>query len=140
MASSISPSADEHPPKRQKLSSSHNPSTSTPYITTHPTALGAAAKSSTRTQIVMSESGFQPDREEQVGISHFVNTSNVGFTGVLKQRYAWLSSTRARRLAIYGCCHPCNHSIWMCYGCWRGLFTFNKVMFWRGAFSWTLYT
>lgn len=35
----------------------------------------------------MSDNGFQPEREAQVGIVHFVNTTNVGFTGTLKQRY-----------------------------------------------------
>jgi tRNA pseudouridine13 synthase len=38
-------------------------------------------------QAVMSDTGFQPERETQVGILHFVNAENLGFTGTLKQRY-----------------------------------------------------
>ena len=38
-------------------------------------------------QTVMSDTGFQPEREVQVGILHFVNSENIGFTGTLKQRY-----------------------------------------------------
>ena len=41
----------------------------------------------TITQTVVSDSGFQPEREAQVGILHFVNSENIGFTGTLKQRY-----------------------------------------------------
>lgn len=38
-------------------------------------------------QTVVSDTGFQPDREAQVGILKFVNEKNAGFTGTLKQRY-----------------------------------------------------
>lgn len=33
------------------------------------------------------ETGFEPEREKSCAIIHFVNPSNPGFTGVLKQRY-----------------------------------------------------
>jgi tRNA pseudouridine13 synthase len=39
-----------------------------------------------KTQLVISDNGFQPEREAQVGILHFVNLSNPGFSGTLKQR------------------------------------------------------
>lgn len=39
-------------------------------------------------QTVVSEiGGFQPEREVEVGITEFVNTTNTGFSGVLKQRH-----------------------------------------------------
>jgi len=38
-------------------------------------------------QTVLSETGFQPDREAEVGITEHVNTENRGFSGVFKQRY-----------------------------------------------------
>ncbi len=40
-----------------------------------------------KTHLVVVDNGFQPEREAQVGILHFVNTSNPGFSGTLKQRY-----------------------------------------------------
>jgi hypothetical protein len=40
-----------------------------------------------KTHLVIIDNGFQPEREAQVGILHFVNTSNPGFSGTLKQRY-----------------------------------------------------
>ncbi|KAG0648526.1 tRNA pseudouridine(13) synthase [Hyphodiscus hymeniophilus] len=38
-------------------------------------------------QKVTSDTGFQPEREAEVGILHFVNEKKLGFTGTLKQRY-----------------------------------------------------
>ena len=35
---------------------------------------------------IMSSTGFQPEREIEVGILHVVNSANKGFTGVLKHR------------------------------------------------------
>jgi len=35
---------------------------------------------------IMSSTGFQPEREVEVGILHVVNSANKGFTGVLKHR------------------------------------------------------
>ena len=35
---------------------------------------------------IMSSTGFQPEREVEVGILHVVNSTNKGFTGVLKHR------------------------------------------------------
>ncbi|KAH7321647.1 pseudouridine synthase [Rhexocercosporidium sp. MPI-PUGE-AT-0058] len=39
------------------------------------------------TRVVISDTGFQPEKEIAVGITHFVNSENPGFQGVLKQRY-----------------------------------------------------
>jgi len=38
------------------------------------------------TRVVISDTGFQPEKEIAVGITHFVNSENPGFQGVLKQR------------------------------------------------------
>jgi hypothetical protein len=40
-------------------------------------------------QHVVSESGFQPNREVEAGIVEFVNKENQGFSGILKQRYVF---------------------------------------------------
>ena len=74
----------EPPRKRQKISPP--PSFST-------TATAQSSKSVTkmddsRTQNAVSDNGFQPEREIACGILHFVNSSNPGFSGTLKQRYA----------------------------------------------------
>ncbi|KAH8596856.1 pseudouridine synthase [Bisporella sp. PMI_857] len=63
------------PPKRQKLESA---STSDSHSITTPQS---------RARTIMSDSGFQPDREVEVGITQVVNASNQGFQGTLKQRY-----------------------------------------------------
>lgn len=82
---------DEPPPKRQKVDSPHASTQQAPDFTTPKLAQGLTVKDVTHTQTVMSDTGFQPDREAEVGILHFVNSSNVGFTGILKQRYVKLS-------------------------------------------------
>jgi len=64
----------EPPPKRQKLSSP-------------PPTISTATNMDRTNQTVLSETGFQPDREAEVGITEYVNTENRGFSGVFKQRY-----------------------------------------------------
>jgi hypothetical protein len=79
----------EPPRKRARLSPSTNsPSTNT--IQQPPKDVMIMEPYTVQT--VMSDSGFQPEREFQVGILHFVNSSNPGFTGTLKQRYGISSS------------------------------------------------
>lgn len=72
------------PRKRQRLSPPTPPSTSSNTTTT---SKQVAKINDTIKQTVMSDTGFQPEREAQVGILHFVNSENLGFTGTLKQRY-----------------------------------------------------
>jgi hypothetical protein len=86
MASSESLNDVEPPRKRQRLS----PTTQHPPSSTNAT-LPQAAKMEDHTikETVMSDSGFQPDREAQAGILHFVNKQSLGFTGTLKQRYVF---------------------------------------------------
>jgi hypothetical protein len=74
----------EPPRKRPRLSP--QPSSSNTTTTQH-TANQGATMDGTIKQTVMSDNGFQPEREAQVGILHFVNASNPGFSGILKQRY-----------------------------------------------------
>jgi hypothetical protein len=80
------------PTKRQKISA-ETPSivnTTQPVTTTQP---GKDVKMDDRkTHLAVVDNGFQPEREAEVGILHFVNTSNPGFSGTLKQRY------------VSGCC------------------------------------
>ena len=78
MASSESLNDVEHPRKRQRLS----PTTQHPPSSTNAT-LPKAAKMDHNTvkQTVMSDSGFQPDREVQAGILHFVNEHSFGVHG-----------------------------------------------------------
>src|SRR5271163_3815462 len=78
----------EPPRKRQKLSPP--PSTSrTPATKTQQSGKQVATIETqmTQTRVVVSDNGFQPEREAQVGILHFVNGTNPGFSGTLKQRY-----------------------------------------------------
>jgi hypothetical protein len=86
MASSNSQDVVTEPPrKRQRLSPP--PSTSTSATTTPEAGSKVVKMDDTIKQSVMSDTGFQPEREVQVGILHFVNSENPGFTGTLKQRY-----------------------------------------------------
>jgi hypothetical protein len=78
--------ASQPPPKRQKIS----PTQSKPSISTstaQQTDKPAAKMDHMPTQMVVSVNGFQPEREIKVGITHFVNHENPGFSGTLKQRY-----------------------------------------------------
>jgi hypothetical protein len=74
------------PPKRQKISPSQS-KTSISTSTTRQTETSAAKMDHMPTQMVVSVNGFQPEREIKVGITHFVNHENPGFSGTLKQRY-----------------------------------------------------
>lgn len=94
MTSSNSPHVATEPPlKRQKLSSPR----STIITAVEATAEHVAGEDfdkkmdepKIQTQIVISGNGFQPEREEAVGILHFVNTTNPGFSGTLKQRHVF---------------------------------------------------
>jgi hypothetical protein len=69
------------PTKRQKIS------TETPSIvpTTQPEI--PTEMDHQKTHLTIVDNGFQPEREYQVGILCFVNNSNPGFSGTLKQRY-----------------------------------------------------
>jgi tRNA pseudouridine13 synthase len=76
------------PRKRQKLSpgaSPSHPDTSTQPVP--PDGKPVAAMDEPLVTMALSETGFQPERETECAILHFVNASNPGFTGVLKQRY-----------------------------------------------------
>ncbi|KAL3427084.1 tRNA pseudouridine synthase d [Phlyctema vagabunda] len=88
------------PAKRVKLSETQqsiNPtltSTSTPnFAATHSNNINNNTSSDTANMVDKTpqpggaNSGFQPEREAEVGILHFVNSTNPGFSGVLKQRY-----------------------------------------------------
>ena len=80
-----SDSQDVEPPrKKQRLSPAQS---STLTTTTRGIESKAAKMDDTIKQTVMSDNGFQPEREMQAGILHFVNSKNLGFTGTLKQRY-----------------------------------------------------
>jgi len=72
----------EPPRKRQRISP--QPSTA---ASTQLEPVKVAKMEDTIKQTVVSDTGFQPDREKEVGILHFVNEENRGFTGTLKQRY-----------------------------------------------------
>jgi hypothetical protein len=74
------------PPKRQKISPSQSKS-SISTSATQQTDKPAAKMDHMPTQMVVSVNGFQPEREIKVGITHFVNHENPGFSGTLKQRY-----------------------------------------------------
>lgn len=84
---------DAPPSKRQKLSTSTStsstppPSTSQPSQSSHPTRDVKMDDRPTEFQVAVTENGFNHEREAQVGIVHFVNETNQGFNGTLKQRY-----------------------------------------------------
>ena len=85
MASLKSHNGEIEPPhKRQKLAPSPHP----PSIDTIITQDKPAAKMDNRAtkMIAATDTGFQPEREFEVGVMHFVNASNPGFSGTLKQR------------------------------------------------------
>jgi hypothetical protein len=52
-----------------------------------PSSTPVAAMDEPVVKMPLTETGFQPERERNCAILFFVNTSNPGFTGVLKQRY-----------------------------------------------------
>lgn len=100
----------EAPRKRQKLSappSEQAPSTATEShqepatqatepAPPPPGGNPAAKMDEPVVKMAITETGFQPEREKECGILHFVNESNPGFTGVLKQRYVLLSFSLER--------------------------------------------
>lgn len=83
MASVVSAAEEvsEPSPKRRKLS--------TPTTTKHPTLVENPIVSKTMPEsqnMAQGSMGSQLNREDQVGILCFVNESNPGFSGILKQR------------------------------------------------------
>jgi len=76
------------PTKKQKIS----PGDPSDLTTTLPAQPGKPTKMDDRkTHLAVVDSGFQPEREAQVGILCFVNINNPGFSGILKQRYVFAS-------------------------------------------------
>ncbi|KAE9374717.1 pseudouridine synthase [Stipitochalara longipes BDJ] len=69
------------PTKKQKIS----PSTPSNVTTTQPAK--DVKMDDRKTLLAIVDNGFQPERESQVGVLCFVNASNPGFSGTLKQRY-----------------------------------------------------
>jgi tRNA pseudouridine13 synthase len=80
----------ESPAKRQRLSSPTLSTPSSSVATTQsipPVGKSVAGMDEPQVKMSFTETGFEPEREKQCAIIHFVNSSNPGFTGVLKQRY-----------------------------------------------------
>ncbi|TVY50580.1 Multisubstrate pseudouridine synthase 7 [Lachnellula cervina] len=76
----------EPPRKRQKLSPTPNPNTTTTTTTTTTTDDNKPTMDHRPSKLdVVGETS--DGKEAEVGILHFVNASNPGFSGVLKQRY-----------------------------------------------------
>lgn len=69
------------PPKRQKLA------TGQPSIVNQTKPRKDAKMDDRLTRLAPVDNGFQPEREAEVGILYYVNPSNPGFSGTLKQRY-----------------------------------------------------
>ena len=84
------------PTKRQKIS------TETPSIVTTTQPDNPAKMDHQKTHLAIVDNGFQPERESQVGILCFVNNSNPGFSGTLKQRY--VSGCPSPDPLIFGAC------------------------------------
>lgn len=94
-----SPTMEEPPLKRQRTSSislplpspssnsvmAAQPTTNTDNNITNSTNMDNPLLPHA-TRVVISDTGFQPEKEIAVGITHFVNSENPGFQGVLKQR------------------------------------------------------
>lgn len=79
----VGEAAQEPPRKRQKLSPTPTPTSNTNTVTTDDNKSKMDSKP-TRLDTV---GEISDGREAEVGILHFVNTSNPGFSGILKQRY-----------------------------------------------------
>lgn len=76
------------PSKRQKIQPLQ-PEYEKPTYQQNPQQLVASTQQTEQLsdrRTIMSSTGFQPEREIEVGILHVVNSANKGFTGVLKQR------------------------------------------------------
>ncbi|RDW70150.1 hypothetical protein BP5796_08547 [Coleophoma crateriformis] len=86
---SLSPSndLDERPSKRIKASPTQLPSSSSTDCNTANITSGLAKMDPENPKPNDKSGGFQPEREAEVGILCFVNSTNPGFSGILKQRY-----------------------------------------------------
>ncbi|TVY34387.1 Multisubstrate pseudouridine synthase [Lachnellula occidentalis] len=80
---SVGEAATEPPRKRQKLSPTPTPTPNTTTTTTDGKKANMDHKPSRLDVVGETSDG----KEAEVGILHFVNASNPGFSGVLKQRY-----------------------------------------------------
>lgn len=86
MASDLANNALESPRKRQRLSPSTD---SGANIAPQPQSRNIPMMDANK--LVADSTGFQLERESQVGILHFVSSTNSGFSGILKQRYVYIS-------------------------------------------------
>lgn len=82
MESDLANNVGESPRKRQRLSPSIESNT-----TSTPQHLSRNIPMIDPNKLVADSTGFQLEREAQVGILHFVSSTNSGFSGILKQRY-----------------------------------------------------
>ena len=88
MASLVFENEGAEPPTKKQKITTETPSTINTTESDTATRPSKGVKMDDReTNLVVVHNGFQPEREAQVGILHFVNTSNPGFSGTLKQRY-----------------------------------------------------
>jgi hypothetical protein len=85
---------DTYSRKRQKLSCPP-PTSSTSSAQPIGNSTQTAKMDESETKVDVTESGFLPDQERHVGILHFVNVMNPGFTAVFKQRYVSRASSRS---------------------------------------------
>ena len=84
---------DTYSRKRQKLSSPP-PTSSASSAQPIGNPAQTAKMDESETKVDVTESGFLPDQERHVGILHFVNVMNPGFTAVFKQRYVSRASSQ----------------------------------------------
>ena len=89
MASNLADNVLESPRKRQRLS----PSIESINTTTTTQQLTRNIPMMEPNKLVADSTGFQLERETQVGILHFVSSTNSGFSGILKQRYVHFTTT-----------------------------------------------
>lgn len=107
MASPILTGAVEPPRKRQRLSpplqSQSQPQLQSSTINpSEKTTTTAATTAVMEARVPVTDTGFQPGREAAVGIREFVNASNPGFSGTLKQRYVLISRAFNLLLVLLG--------------------------------------
>lgn len=89
----------EPPRKRQKLSPTPNPNTTITTTTTTDDNKPTMDHRPSKLDVVGETSD---GKEAEVGILHFVNASNPGFSGVLKQRYVNAAFYSASDLSMGG--------------------------------------
>lgn len=77
----------EPPTKKQKITTETPSTINTTQSDTATQPSKGVKMDDRKTNLAVVDNGFQPEREAQVGILHFVNTANPGFSGTLKQRY-----------------------------------------------------